>query len=219
MAEVTKPHVIINCAMSVDGKIALPTRVQTRISNPEDMRRVYELRNSSDAILVGINTIINDNPKLTVKEEYVTSPTHPLRIVLDSKCKVPEDALVLDDKAPTIIAVLEGHARVFPGAEVIAFEADEDGMVSLTELMDTLGSRGIKTLLVEGGETVIWSFLKSRLVDELYIFIGSLIIGGTSSPTLVGGKGVQTFEDIITLEIVSAENLGDGVLLHYKLKD
>jgi 2,5-diamino-6-(ribosylamino)-4(3H)-pyrimidinone 5'-phosphate reductase len=217
MAEGNKPHVIINCAMSVDGKIALPTRVQTRISNPEDMRRVYELRNRSDAILVGINTIINDNPKLTVKEDYVTSPSNPLRVVLDSKCRVPEDALVLDGKAPTIIAVLKDHYREVPGADVIAFEADNEGMIDIPALLGTLDSKGIKTLLVEGGETVIWSFLKNNLADGLYVFVGSIIIGGTSSPTLAGGAGVNDFQDLISLKLNDVERLGDGVLLHYKL--
>ena len=217
MAEGKKPHLIINCAMSVDGKIALPTRVQTRISNPEDMRRVYELRNRSDAILVGINTIINDNPKLTVKEEYVASPSNPLRVVLDSKGRVPEDALVLDGKAPTIIAVLKGIDREVPGADVIAFEADNKGRIDLPNLLDSLYSRGIKTLLVEGGETVIWSVLRDHLADELYVFVGSIIIGGTSSPTLAGGEGANAFENIIPLKLVSVEKLGDGLLLHYKL--
>jgi 2,5-diamino-6-(ribosylamino)-4(3H)-pyrimidinone 5'-phosphate reductase len=203
--------------MSIDGKIALPTRVQTRISNQEDMRRVYELRNNCDAILVGINTIINDNPKLTVKKEYVTSPANPLRIVLDSNCKIPQDALVLDGNAPTLLAVLEGSERNIEGAEVISFKPDEEGMISLIDLLKMLSSRNIKTLLVEGGETVIWSFINHHLVDELFVFVGSLIIGGTGSPTLAGGTGARNFDDIITLKLVSAEPLGDGVILHYEL--
>lgn len=209
--------------MSVDGKIALPTRVQTRISNPEDLRRVYRLRNNCDAILVGINTVLADDPKLTVKEEYVTNPTNPLRVILDSKGRTPPRARVLDGKATTIIATLKEYAREIQEAEVIAIEkaevnlGSEESRLNLTQLLEILHGKGITKLLVEGGETVIWSFLHERLADELWVFVGSLVIGGTHSPTLAGGAGVERFEDIISLKLLSAEKLGDGVLLHYSL--
>jgi 2,5-diamino-6-(ribosylamino)-4(3H)-pyrimidinone 5'-phosphate reductase len=219
MTEGNKPYVMINCAMSVDGKIALPTRIQTKISDTNDMCRVHKLRNNSDAILVGINTIINDNPKLTVKEEYVRSPKNPIRIVLDSKCRVPGDALVLDGNAPTIIAVLKEHYRDIPGVEVIPINKDPRGQIDLKKLLEMLYLRGIKTVLVEGGETVIWSFLQEHLVDEVFVYIGSIIIGGTSSPTMAGGMGAQTYEQIIKLKLKSVKKVGAGVLLHYLLQD
>ncbi len=218
-----KPYVIINCAMSVDGKIALPTRVQTRISNQEDLRRMYRLRNSCDAILVGINTILSDDPKLTVKGEYVTTPTNPTRVILDSKCKTPLGAHVLDDKAPTIIAARKRYLHEIQGAEVIPIEEDdenpedEDRQINLTKLLEILHAKGIKKLLVEGGETVIWSFLHEHLAEELWVFVGSIVIGGTHSPTLAGGEGVKRIEDIISLKLESVERFGDGVLLHYSI--
>ena len=219
MTTTKKPHVILNCAMSVDGKIALPTRAQTRISSPEDIRRVYELRNSCDAILVGINTILSDDPKLTVKEKYVPNPVNPTRVILDSKCRTPEGALVLDGKAPTIIAVRKEYCRELQGAEVIPVEApeNEDDGIHLPKLLEILSEKGVKRLLVEGGESVIWSFLKERLADELFVYIGSIVIGGTHSPTMAGGEGVQRLEDIISLTLLGTEKLGDGVLLHYNL--
>ena len=94
-----RPHVTINCAMSADGKIALPNRKQLRISCDEDIKRMYNLRNEVDAVLVGIETILSDDPKLTVKEKYVKNLKQPLRVVLDSTCKTPKDALVLNDSA------------------------------------------------------------------------------------------------------------------------
>jgi 2,5-diamino-6-(ribosylamino)-4(3H)-pyrimidinone 5'-phosphate reductase len=203
--------------MSVDGKIALPSRVQTKISHPDDMVRVYKLRNHSDAILVGINTIINDNPKLTVKEKYVSTPSNPTRIVLDTKCRIPNDALVLDGKAPTIIAALKEHCREVPGAEIIQIDEDTRGQIDLRKLLEILYDKGVKTLLVEGGEKVIWSFLRDHLADELYVFIGSIIIGGADSPTMAGGEGVHNYEKLIKLKLESVEILGDGVLLHYTL--
>lgn len=207
-------RVIINCAMSADGKIALPSRKQTKISSEEDMKRVHELRNSSDAILVGIGTILSDDPKLTVKETYVEKPKNPIRVVLDSKGRIPKNALVLDSSAETMIVTTEGHERKIEGAEVFGCGRNK---VDLHELMKILEGKGIKILLVEGGESVIGSFLKERLADELYIYIGSMIIGGQSSPTPAGGEGAGSSEEIIPLKLNDLERIGDGVLLKYSI--
>jgi 2,5-diamino-6-(ribosylamino)-4(3H)-pyrimidinone 5'-phosphate reductase len=206
------PQVIINCAMSADGKIALPSRKQTKISNEEDMKRVHELRNECDAILVGIGTILSDNPKLTVKESYVPNPKQPLRIVLDSKGRIPRNAEVLSSDSPTMVIVSEKCKYEIEGAETIICGKER---VDLRSLMDILDTRGIKTLLVEGGETVIWSFLNGRIAHEFYIFIGSKVIGGKKSPTPAGGEGAKNEGDILPLKLISVKNLGNGVLLHY----
>ena len=207
-----RPHVIINCAMSADGKIALPSRKQTRISNSEDMKRVYELRNHCDAIMVGIETVLSDDPKLTVKESYVPNPKQPIRIVLDSGGRIPDDAEVLSSHSPTIIAVSESCERKIDGAETIVCGEKQ---VDLPKLLDILEGKGIKTLLVEGGETVIWSFLRQKIANELYIFIGSMVIGGTQSPTPAGGEGAKNEDEILPLTLVNVSQIGNGVLLHY----
>ena len=160
-----RPYVIINCAMSADGKIALPSRIQTRISNEEDIRRVYELRNNCDAILVGINTVLSDDPRLIVKSKYVKKRNKPIRIVLDSKGRVPLNANILDSSAKTIIVTSEQCKREIAKAEVIRCG---DNRIDLHRLLAILYDRGIRNLLVEGGETIIWSFLKEGLVNELY---------------------------------------------------
>ena len=98
-----RPYIIINCAMSLDGKIALPNKKQARISSEEDMARVHKLRASVDAILVGIGTVLADNPKLTVKKEYVKKARNPVRIVLDSHFRTPENEEVMKPNARTII--------------------------------------------------------------------------------------------------------------------
>jgi 2,5-diamino-6-(ribosylamino)-4(3H)-pyrimidinone 5'-phosphate reductase len=198
--------------MSADGKIALPSRKQTRISNEEDMKRVHEMRHKSDAILVGIETVISDDPKLTVKEKYVPNPSQPLRIVLDSNGRIPEDAEVLSPVSPTIIAVTESCERKIDGVDVIICGKGE---VDLPTLLDILDQRGIENLLVEGGEKVIWSFLSQRLADEFYIFVGSMVIGGLESPTPAGGDGAKSEKDIIPLRLIEVTEVGDGVLLHY----
>ncbi|MFQ5884842.1 MAG: 2,5-diamino-6-(ribosylamino)-4(3H)-pyrimidinone 5'-phosphate reductase [Thermoplasmata archaeon] len=210
-----RPVVIINCAMSIDGKIALPSRRQTRISNEEDTARVHELRNESDAILVGVGTILSDDPNLTVKEKYVQDARKPLRIVLDSNGRTPLEAEVLKGDAPTLIVTSEGCESTFGQAEVVRIGEDK---VDISSLLSHLHEKGIRKVLVEGGETVIWSFLREGLVDELKVFVGSMVIGGEKSPTLAGGEGAASFEDIIPLILRKSTQLGDGILLEYEVK-
>ena len=197
--------------MSVDGKIALPTRKQTRISDEEDMRRVHQLRATCDAVLVGVGTILADDPKLIVKPEYAAG-RNPLRVVLDSEGRTPPEAHVLDRAAPTLIVTTADCAKTFPNAEVARLGKDK---VDIAALLDYLGSNGIKRLLVEGGEEVIWSFLHGRFADEVKVFVGSLVIGGRNAPTPAGGAGAQSLEETVPLKLASAKPLGSGVLLEY----
>lgn len=200
--------------MSADGKIALRSRRQTAISDDEDKRRVHKLRNSVDAILVGVDTVISDDPKLTVNEKYVRSPKHPVRVVLDSDGRTPAGALVLNGASRTIIVTNERATGTFPNAEVVRCGKDE---VDLVRLMPLLEAQGIHKLLVEGGSKVIWSFLRTRLADEVYIFIGSMVIGGDTSPTPAGGQGAADEKDIVQLRLKGAEVLGSGVLVRYEV--
>lgn len=205
-------HIIINCAMSADGKIALPSRRQTKISNEEDLTRVHELRNECDAVLVGIGTVLSDDPKLTVKERYVPNPKHPIRIVLDSRGRTPKDAEVLSSVAHTIVVVSEECDHEIDGADTIVCGKEK---IDLPMLLDILESKGIKKLLIEGGETVIWSFLSQRLADDFFIFVGSMAIGGKNSPTPAGGEGASSEDEILKLDLKSVKRLGNGLLLQY----
>ena len=206
--------IIINCAMSADGKIALRTRRQTHISNEADKKRVHELRNSADAILVGIETVLSDDPKLTVNSKYVSKPRHPLRIVLDSTGRTPKAALVLDGGSETLIVTNDKCKKKFPNAEVIRCGKKD---VDLKRLMKILEKRGVRSLLVEGGSKVIWSFLDSRIADEVNIFIGSMVIGGEVSPTPAGGLGAPDEKSVVALQLKSVKALGNGVLVSYKV--
>lgn len=208
------PRVIVNCAMSADGKIALRTRRQTKISNEADRRRVHQLRNRCDAILVGIETVLADDPKLTVNPKYVKKPGQPIRIVLDSKGRTPSNALVLDGSARTIIVTSEKCQKVFKNAETIRCGKQE---VDLRRLMAILDGRGVRSVLVEGGSRVIWSFLESKVADEVSIFIGSMIIGGEKAPTPAGGEGASDERAIVALRLKSIRALGDGVLVRYEV--
>ncbi len=210
-----RPRVIINAAMSVDGKIALVGGKRIKISDEADFRFVHNLRNSVDAILVGINTILKDDPKLTVKEKFVKNPRNPVRVVLDSKFRIPENARVLNSAAPTIIATTKDAPDRKVSATVIRCGT---GHVDLRCLLAKLKEMGINTLMVEGGGTVIHSFLKEGLVDELRIFVGSIIIGG-GAPTLVEGEGAKEEHEVIKLKFKGAEPLGYGVVLRYGVEN
>ncbi len=207
-----RPKIILNCAASADGKIALPDRQNLKLSNKEDFERVHSLRNECDAILVGIGTVLEDNPSLTVNlEERIK--TNPLRIILDTNYRTPKNAKVLDNKAETIIAIGENtESRTKDNIEMIRCGIDK---IDIEKLVNELGKKGIKSILVEGGETVMWSFLEKELFDEFNVFISSMIIGGESTPTIAGGKGISDSNNSLKLKLVSSETLGDGVLLRY----
>ncbi len=214
-----KPEIVINCAMSADGKIASPQGKQIRISCEKDIERMYNLRNNSDAVLVGVNTVLSDDPKLTVKEKYVKNPKNPVRIVLDSNCRTPVDSKVVNDKSKTLIVVKKGIncvKKYDSNVEIVFCETNKDGLIDLKCLMKKLSEKKINSLMVEGGGEIIWSFLKEKLVDDLFVYVAPIIIGGKNTPTMAAGEGIKENEDIINLEIVESLRFGKGFLFHYK---
>ncbi len=202
---------IVNLAMSADGKIALPDRTEVKISGEEDFARVHCLRHEADAILVGSGTVRADDPKLTVKERFIKKPEHPLRVVLDSKGDIPKDARLFDDDNYLIATTVESDDPHW-------VKCGDGERVDLHELMNELQRRGIKKVMVEGGGEVIHSFFEEDLVDEYNVYVGSLIIGGAKAPTPVDGKGALTKDDIKHLKLVSHTLMDDGVLLKYRVK-
>jgi len=204
--------------MSADGKIALPSKKQFRISCNDDIKRMYNLRNDSDAVLVGIETILSDDPKLTVKDRYVKNPKQPVRIILDSECRTPSNAMAVNSWAKTLIFTLKDCNKKFnDNVEIIKWKTDKIGFIDLKSLLEELFNRGIKTLMVEGGSTVIWSFLYQGLVDDLYIYMAPIIVGGAKTPTVTDGYGIKSVDELISLKIINIKELGPGVLFHYRL--
>jgi 2,5-diamino-6-(ribosylamino)-4(3H)-pyrimidinone 5'-phosphate reductase len=212
-----RPRVILNCAMTADGKVALPSRKQLRISSEEDRRRVYELRSACDAVLVGIETILSDDPKLTVSEKYVAHPRQPLRVVLDRRCRTPVNALVVNNVARTLIFAKDVCMGRYPdNVEVVACPLDADGLLDLHFVLRELFRRGVRELLVEGGGTILWSFLHQRLADEVFVYVGPVVVGGVQTPTMAAGIGVTSESEAVRLCLQSITRLGDGVLLKYE---
>src|SRR5664279_2030843 len=185
-----QPYVILNSAMTLDGKIATKTG-SSEISGKEDILRVHELRKDVDAIMVGINTVITDDPKLTVHKIPAKKQDNPLRVVVDSKARTPISSRILNSDAPTIIAVTEiaSSARIKELNEIAEVLICGKNSVDLDDLMIKLGLRGVETLMLEGGSTLNYSMLISGLVSEMRVCIAPMIAGGKEAKTLVDGIG------------------------------
>ncbi len=221
----SRPFVFINAAMSADGKIATIERKQTRISGSLDFERMDELRAGSDVIMVGIGTVLSDNPSLTVKSQQRRDkrragglPENPIRIVVDSMARTPVDADIFKKgEGKRIIAVTEiaPQERINKLAECAEIITAGKKTVDLEKLLIELKARGIDRLMVEGGATLNWGLISCGLVDELYTFIGNIIIGGINAPALVDGEGFKN--DFCRLMLLSCEKIEDGVLLRWKV--
>jgi len=215
-------HVVVNAATSADGKLSSRAREQVAISGPEDFDRVEELRADSDAVMVGVGTVLADDPSLTVDDEERIAarrerdePGQPARVVADSRGRTPADARVLDDAAETYVLLSE--AAPAAERERLAGEATVivagERRVDLPSALSTLESDGIDRLMVEGGGEIIFSLFASGLVDELSTFVGPLVIGGRDAPTLADGDGFLA--DFPELDLQAVERLDGGVLLRW----
>lgn len=222
-----RPFIFINSAMSADGKLSTKERKQVKISGKLDFERVDELRAQADAIMVGIGTVLSDDPSLTVKSperkaarKASGKSENPARIIVDSAARTPLDADIFKKgEGIRIIAV----SNAAPAEKVEKLEKKAlvirtgTNKVDLAELAGKLKEMSINTLMVEGGATLIWGMLSAGLVDEIYTFIGNLIIGGATAPTFTDGEGFSEAE-LLELELLSVEKVEDGVLLKWKVK-
>jgi 2,5-diamino-6-(ribosylamino)-4(3H)-pyrimidinone 5'-phosphate reductase len=194
-----RPHVIVNVAMSADGKISTKERRQVRISGSQDFTRVDRLKAGCDAIMVGIGTVLADDPSLTVKSEECREyrrkqgwDDNPVRVVVDSSGRTPQDSSFLNKgQGKRVVAVSkkadpDSVSLLREKATVILLGENE---VDLFLLLDNLGAMGIRRIMVEGGGTLIASLIRAGLVDEIYTFIGNIIIGGRDAPTFADGEG------------------------------
>lgn len=210
-----KPYILLNSAMTVDGKIA--TRNSSlSISGKEDWIRVHKLRQEFDAVMVGINTVLTDDPRLSVHKIDSDTKDNPIRIVIDSKARTPLDARVLNDEAKTIIIVsesadIENVNRLSEKCQIILAGKDS---VNLKEAMSKLYDLGIKSILQEGGATLNFSMLEEKLIDRISVCVGSIILGGKDSKTLVDGVGFDK-DNTICLELKNHSVIDNDILLEY----
>jgi diaminohydroxyphosphoribosylaminopyrimidine deaminase / 5-amino-6-(5-phosphoribosylamino)uracil reductase len=217
-----RPFVTVKLAQSLDGRIATSTGDSRWISGTSARRMAHKLRREHDAILVGIGTVLADDPQLTVR---LLKGRDPLRVVVDSRLRTPINAQVLADGAArgTLIATAETvdwhlvSEMQNLGVEVLRLPIASDGSgIDIVRLLDELGRRGIASVLVEGGKGIVTSLLAARVVDRLIVIIAPKLIGqGTEA---IGDLGIAQLSEAITFSAVKIRRLGDDVIFEGQLR-
>lgn len=219
-----RPYVILSAAMTLDGKIATETG-SSNISGKKDLERVHELRKECDAIMVGIGTVLADDPRLTVHKIDANPDDNPVRVVVDSKCRTPADARITNGDAKTVIAGANEYKLDFMESEkyktlkskCVKFFFSGDERVDLVALMSYLHEEGIEKLMLEGGSTLNFSMIKAGLIDEIRICVAPMVVGGVNAKTLFDGEGFPLMDLAVKLELVDSYNLDKDLILTYKV--
>jgi len=214
--EKSRSYVILSAAISIDGKIATKTG-DSKFSSKQDSIRLHKLRSKVDAILVGKNTVKVDDPLLTVRH---TKGKNPIRIILDSKGTLSEKSKILQtsNEIKTIIAISKkitkqnyNKLNKFPVELIVTGERS----VNIKSLLRKLSDKKIKTILVEGGGTINWEFIKQNIFDELIVTLSPFLIGGNNAISFVEGKGFGKISKSPNLRLKSVKRLKNHLVLHY----
>ena len=207
------PYVTLKSAASLDGKTATVTGESKWITGEESRADVHHLRHQHDGIMVGINTVLKDNPSLTTR--LLVGGKNPIRIILDTHLRTPLDAqVIIDQQAPTWIVtgaeVDQNRVSQFSelGIEVLKMESQK---ISIKEMIVVLGKRGITSLFVEGGAEVHGSFLKEHAFQQIITYIAPKLIGGKNAPTSFGGQGIEHIAEAVSLNIKQVDLIGSDI--------
>jgi 2,5-diamino-6-(ribosylamino)-4(3H)-pyrimidinone 5'-phosphate reductase len=213
--EVPRPEVWVNCAVSLDGRLAFAGGERARLSSAEDLVRVQRLRAAVDGVVIGVGTVVKDDPSLRVHWELLGTARgkDPTRIILDGTGRTPEKARVLDGSAPTLVATTERARRTYPSHVRTLVAGTRE--VEVARLWSRLTELGFKRLLVEGGAHVLASVLRERLFDRLTVYYAPLVIGGSTAPPMVAGPESRDLHEAIPLRLVGVENMGEGYVASY----
>jgi len=209
--------VIVYVTASADGKIATKTGF-SKFSCPFDLMRLHEMRSKVDAVMVGANTVIRDDPLLTVR--YVEAVRQPLRVIIDGLLRIPLNSKVVKDKtAKTVVFTsLEGprdkeEMLLREGVDVIRVNSSR--IIPLSTVLQILMERyNVGKVLIEGGATLLWYAFKERVVDEFRITVSPFIVGGENAVPVVGGEGFNDMNDIVKLKLVNVEVCRCGSEVH-----
>ena len=219
-----RPYVILNAAMTLDGKIATATG-SSNISGKKDLERVHEIRKECDGIMVGIGTVMADDPRLTVHKIDARPEDNPVRVVVDSRCRTPADARITNGDAKTIIAGANEYKEEFMKSETyetlkkrgVKFFFSGDRRVDLKALMNYLHEEGIEKLMLEGGATLNFSMIRLGLIDEISICVAPMVVGGADAKTFFDGDGFNTMDESVKLELIDYYPLDKDFILNYKV--
>lgn len=216
-----KPLITLKAAVSMDGKVATNLGEARWISSAESRKYVHKLRQRVDAIMVGIGTVLQDDPLLTVRLPSLKKPRQPWRVIVDSNLRLPLRSQIVRtaEHYPTLVAATNS-APVYQieqlekaNVKVLIVTKDRQGRVNLAVLMEELAKRGILSILLEGGPTLNGSALQEKLVDRLIFFIAPKLIGGEKAPGAIGGKGINRLKDAIPVKNLRVRRLGIDLLL------
>jgi len=205
-----------NLAISLDGKISSYSRPGTRFASAEDRKRMEELRADADAVLIGGGTNREDSNPLSVKD----AEKQPLNVVMTSSLNIPfPTKFFQNEDTKKLIYTTENYdqqkfKKISPYAEIVVFKGDS---VDPASVVNDLAEKNINSLLIEGGGAIMFSFLKAKLIDEMFVTLCPTIFGGKDAPTLVEGEGFLP-EDAPSLELIEQKTVGNEIFLHYKLK-
>lgn len=197
-----RPRVLLNCAATLDGRIAGPDGAPMHISDEADLGRVHRMRAACDAILVGVGTVLADDPGLRVKPEYADGPD-PLRVVLDPLLRTPRTARVVDGSAPTLVFHAPEATSGLPAGLTDAVRRGKDGNLDLDAVLEVLSSGGVETVMVEGGARVLSSFLGAGCWDRWTLYQAPWVAGAGPSLPAFSASAVK---------LVSVERQGAGAL-------
>lgn len=219
------PFVIAKVGQSLDGKIATATGQSRWITGARARRLAHALRRDVDAVLVGVNTILRDDPRLSVRA-LRGRPGWPIKVILDSRLRTPASARCLSARpsAPTLIATTRRASRVKAralerrGATLLWFKPDRDGYVPLRPLLGALARQGVQSILIEGGGEVLASAFQERLVDRVVWCISPILIGGRQAPGALGGVGINRLRQAVRLEELTVRRLGPDVCIEGRVK-
>lgn len=207
------PYVTLKSATSLDGKTATVTGESKWITGEEARKDVHQFRHTHDAILVGVNTVIKDNPSLTTRLE--AGGKNPIRVILDSTLRTPlESRIVNDQAAETIIVTGSGtepeRVRQFSDQSIEIIKL-ETAKIGISDMLEKLGERGITSIYVEGGAEVHGSFLKEKAFQRVITYIAPKLLGGKSAPAAFGGEGIARLEETVPLEIMDVKQIGQDI--------
>lgn len=217
-----KPFVVMKVAMSLDGKIATTTGQSKWISCDESRRYVHKLRSEVMSILVGINTVIKDNPMLDCRLE---NGKNPIRIIVDTTLKIPIDSKIVSSaKSIRTIVVTTKHANKNvmklledKGVEILTVNL-KNNLVDLKEMINKLGELNIDSILIEGGSSLNFSAVNENIVDKIQVYVAPIILGGESSKTPIGGQGVDDIKEAFKLHKLEYKQVGSDILIEGYLK-
>ena len=212
------PFITLKYAMSIDGKIATSTGKSKWISGQDSRQEVHRMRYTSDAVLVGIETVISDDPKLTARDlNGVNLDNQPLRVVIDTRGRIPLDSKLVTDGGATLIGCAEMESNKQNRLESLGVSVEKvakhENGIDLRAVIEVLRSRGILTILIEGGSRIAGNLVDLRIIDKFVVFIAPIVIGGCDSIGPIAGFGIDNISDALKFKSAHLQKYGDDIAI------